>query len=164
MANIYELAGQYKILENAVELNPDDEELKKLLEEVDDEIEAKADNYAKLIKNLEAEIDGFDKEIKRFSERKTARQNFIKRLKENLMYSMKQTGKTKFKTKLFSFGIQKNGGKAPLVITADVKDMPKELQKITIEPDKEAIRLYIEETGDISYGVITERADSLRIR
>lgn len=164
MANLYQLTGMYEILQNAVELNPTDEELQAEFDKINDDIETKADNYARIIRNLEIEIDGIEAESVRLAERKASRMNTIKRMKENLMESMKQTGKTKFKTDLFSFGVQKNGGKEPLVLDVKVEDLPDELVKVKREADNEAIRAYIEETGDLTYAHTEERKESLRIR
>lgn len=41
--NIYQLTGAYKLLENAIALNPDDDELKEELAKINDDIEVKAD-------------------------------------------------------------------------------------------------------------------------
>ena len=55
----------------------------------------------------------------------TAKMNAITnnsaRLKQHLYDSMKATGKTTFKTDLFSFNIQKNGGLQPMEIVPDVE-------------------------------------------
>lgn len=40
------------------------------------------------------------------------------------MANMQAIGKEKFKTSLFSFSIQKNGGKEPLVIDGSIEDIP----------------------------------------
>ena len=164
MANIWDLTAQYKHLQTALECDPDDEELTALLAEVKDDIKAKADGYAKIIKNFEAEVDGLDAEIDRLTKRRNSRKNSIKRLKENLMYSMKETGETKFKTDLFSFGVQKVGGKEPLELTVSPEELPDELRRVEYKPNNDAIREYIISTGDLSYGVIKERGETIRIR
>ena len=164
MANIYELTGAYKILENAIALNPDEEELKEELAKINDDIEVKADNYAKIIKNIEGDVNAIDAELKRLNSAKASKMNTVKRLKENLMVAMVETGKTKFKTKLFGFGVQKNGGKAPIELTVTPEELPEELRRVRYEADSDAIRKYIEETGDISYAVIKERGVHLSIR
>ena len=103
--NIYELTGMYKVLEEGIALNPDDEALKEALAKINDDIETKAENYGKLIRNLEAELAGCKAEAKRFTDRAKTLENCIKNVKANLMWGMKETGKTKFKTDLFSFSV-----------------------------------------------------------
>lgn len=164
MASIYELTSAYRQIEDALLLDCDDEELFDLFCQIDDAVEVKAENYGKLIRNTEADIDAIDKEIARLQGMKATRANLIKRLKDNLMESMRLTGKTNFKTKLFSFGIAKNGGLAPLKLDVEPKDLPAELQKVTVAADASAIRKYIEETGDLSYAHFEERGEHLNMR
>ena len=161
---IYEITGQYKLLETACLLNPDDEGLQAEFEKIADDIKVKADNYAKIIKNLEAEAEGYANEAKRLSEREKTIKNNVKRLKENLLWSMKETGEEKFKTDLFSFSIAKNGGKVPLVVDVPAEELPNELQTVIIEADKDALRKYIEETGDFTYAHFEDRGVHLSIR
>lgn len=162
--NIYELTGQYKLLETACLLNPDDEDLQAEFAKINDDIKVKADNYAKLIKNLEAEAEGYANEAKRLQDREKTIKNNVKALKANLLWSMKETGEEKFKTDLFAFSVAKNGGKQPLTLDVAVTDLPEELQKVTIEADNDKIRKYIEETGDLSYAHLEDRGEHLSIR
>ena len=161
---IYELTGQYKLLETACLLNPDDDALQAEFEKITDDIKVKADNYAKLIKNLEAEAEGYANEAKRLADREKVIKNNVKALKANLLWSMKETGEEKFKTDLFAFSVAKNGGKQPLELDVDVKDLPEELQKVTVEADNDKIRKYIEDTGDLSYAHFKDRGEHLSIR
>ena len=161
---LYELTAQYQMLAEAL-MNGDDTGLvEELFEETNSDIEEKAEGYARIIRNFEAEAAALKAEEKRLADKRKVCENSIDRLKNNLQFAMTCTGKTKFKSGIFSFTIAKNGGKAPLQGIPDVSELPKELQRITIEPDKEAIRKYIEETGDLSYGFLGDRGESLRIR
>lgn len=162
--NIYQMTAKYKHLQTALECEPEDEEIAQLLAEIDDSIEEKADGYGRIIRNMQAEISGLNGEIDRLTKRVKSRENAVKRLKENLMYSMKETGKTKFKTELFSFGVAKNGGKAPLELMVLPEELPEDLRKVKYEPDNDAIRQYIEETGDFTYAMIKDRGEHLSIR
>ena len=162
--SIYDLTGQYKLLENAVMLNPEDMSLQEELEKVDDEIEIKAENYAKLIRNVEADIRAIRDEEIRLASRRVAKENFIKSLKSNLMWSMKETGKEKIKSELFSISVAKNGGKVPITIDVKPEELPKEFQKVIVEADKDALRDYIQETGDLSYAHFEDRGEHLSIR
>ena len=164
LMNIYELTGQYKLLENACLLNEDDRALEFELAKIDGALEEKAENYAKLIKNLEAEKAGYENEAKRLSDRAKAIDRNIKSLKANLLWAMKETGKDKIRGKLFTVGVAKNGGKAPLVIDVPAENLPVDLQVVTIEPDKDAIRNYIEETGDFTFAHLEDRGEHLSIR
>lgn len=164
MATLYELTGQYMQLMNAIE--SDDYELKDFIdfEFTDNAFEEKAENYAKIIKNFEAEADVLKIEESRLKEKRTKLENNIKRLKNNLEAAMIQTGKRKFKCGIFNFSIQKNGGKEPVIVDVPVEELADEFVIVTEKPDTEAIRKYIEETGDITQFHLGERGEGLRIR
>lgn len=160
--NLYELTSTYQELQNGIE---NGEDFEGILEVINDELEAKADGYARVIRNMEAQASAFKEEEKRIAEKRKRLESGVDRLKQNLFESMKATGKTKFKTDLFSFAIQKNGGKIPVIVDVkDTSELPDDLVKITEAPDLDAIRQYIEETGDLTYAHFGERGESLRIK
>ena len=68
MSSIYELTGEYLELMNMLEDEEVDEQtIIDTLEALDGEIENKADNYAKIIRSLESDIDGISKENNRLN-------------------------------------------------------------------------------------------------
>lgn len=162
--NLYNLTSDYLYIQSLIENGEEDIFLTSALAELSEDIEKKAENYAKVIKNLDSQIVGITEEIKRLTECKKTIENGISRLKENLQTSMIATGKRKFKTNLFSFNIQKNGGALPVIVDVPVEELPDELCKITREPNKTAIAKYIEETGDVTQFHFGERGESLRIK
>jgi hypothetical protein len=114
---------------------------------------------------MEANIDAIKAEKNRLDSKKKQLENSIDRLKSNLQECMIITGKTKFKTDLFSFSIQKNGGKAPVILDVDdTSKLPDELVRIKEEPDLDAIRDLIEKEGSCQYAHLGERGESLRIK
>ena len=165
MSSLYELTDKYVILQGLLESGElSDEELSERLKGLSEEIEIKADNYAKIIRNLETNLEGIKAEQKRLADRKSTFESGIKKLKDNLQESMIATGKTKFKTDLFSFNIQKNGGTLPVIVDVDCSELPNELVQVIEKPDLKAIEKYIKETGDITYAHFGERGESLRIK
>lgn len=164
--NLYELTDEYLQLQMMLE-DPDidSQVITDTLEAVAGEIEIKADNYAKVIRNMESNLAGIRAEQERLAARKNLLESGIKILKENLQESMILTGKRKFKTDLFSFNIQKNGGKAPVILdVADTSELPDDLVRIKEEPDLDAIRALIETEGECKYAHLGERGESLRIK
>lgn len=159
--NLYELTDAYK---NISEMIENGEDLDEVLATIDEEIEQKADNYAKVIRNMEGSIAAIKEEKKRLSDRQKAMEDGIAKMKENLQASMIACKKKKFKTDLFSFNIQKNGGKAPVIVDVECSKLPDDLVIVTEKPDLDAIRKLIEENGDITYGHLGERGESLRIK
>ena len=83
-------------------------------------------------------------------------------LKDKLEEVMRETGKTKFKTAKFTFGIQKNGGLAPLWIDEDYSNIPQKYLKV--EPDNAKIRQALDTGEGLVFAHYEERGESLRIR
>ena len=164
--NLYELTGAYLQLQNLME-DPDiDSDLIDVrMSEINGDLEDKADNYAKLIRNMESNLNGIAAEMERLKTKKNLLESSVKRLKDNLQASMIATGKIKFQTDLFSFNVQKNGGKAPVVLDVkDTSELPDDLVRITEAPDLDAIRALIEKNGSCKYAHLGEKGQSLRIK
>lgn len=162
MSNLYELKGNWKQLADMLyEENVDEQCVLDTLEAIEGEIEDKADNYAMIIKNLIASAEAKKGEAKRMTEKANAEENRAKMLKQRLYEVMKETGKVKFKTELFSFGIQKNGGLAPLWIDEDITKIPDEYLKK--EPDSTKIRELLK-IQEVKWAKLEERGESLRIK
>jgi len=161
MATLYELTGQYReLLELAESEELDKQLIADTLEGLDGEIEIKADGYAKVIRELEGKADLLKNEIERLSKRKSAIENNIKSMKEALQNVMFITGKTKFKTDLFNFNIQKN---PPRLVIDKPEEIPEEYL-IPQEPkiNSKAIKDILKEK-ELPFAHL-EQSESLRIR
>jgi len=162
MSNLYKLTNNYDTILNMLyEEDADEQMILDTLESIEDEIEDKADGYAKIIKELEAKQNARKEEAKRLTESARVFENRVKALKNNLFNSMKVTGKTKFATDLFNFNIVKNGGKQALTIDGEV---PKEYTKTIIENDTDKIRQALEAGQKLPFAHLEPRGESLRIK
>lgn len=162
MSNLYELKENWKqVADMLYEEEVDEQCVLDTLEAIEGEIEDKADNYAMIIKNLLASAEAKEIEAKKMAEKANAEKNRAKLLKQNLYEIMKETGKTKFKTDLFSFNIQKNGGPAPLWVDEDITKIPDEYLKK--EPDNTKIRELLK-TKEVKWAKLEERGEGVRIR
>lgn len=163
MSSLYEITGEYlqllEMLEDADNL--EEQVIKDTLEGIEGELEIKADGYARIIRELDAEAQKYEDEMKRLEARSSTLRNRSCVLKEHLYNSMKVTGKLKFKTDLFSFGIQKNGGVQPMEIVQDAVIPDEYLKK---EPDNGKIREALKEGKELPFAVLKERGDHLVIR
>lgn len=163
--NIYDLTAEFLQLQQMLEdPDVDSEEIEALMESLNVEIEKKADGYAKMIRNLEGNLAAVKTEQQKLTEKKNLLESGISRLKNNLQESMIATGKRKFKTDLFSFNIQKNGGADPVVVDVPTEELPDDLVIVSEKPDLKAIAAYIKDTGDITFAHFGERGESLRIK
>ena len=165
MATLYELTEDYmRLLDMAEDPDCDLEVFKDTLEGLDYEIEDKAVGYAKVIRELTARAEGLKAEIERLTNRKKAIETNIDNMKRSLENAMIITGKTKFKTDLFSFGIQKN---TPTVIIDEqyIENIPEEYL-IEQDPkiDKAKIKEDIKAGKDLDGIAHLEQSESLRIR
>ena len=159
---LYELTEDYmNLLELAEDPDIDEQAFTDTLEGIEGALEIKAEGYAKIIRMLEGDAAACDAESKRLRNKKQAIERNIDRMKKALQYSMVQTGKTKFKTALFSFGIQKNP--ASVVIDHAGKVPASYWIPQPPELDKKAIKAYIKENGDVDWAHL-EQTESLRIR
>ena len=164
MSNLYELTADVLTLQDMLEQPLDDEQiLLDTLEAVQGEYEDKLEAYCKVIKNLETDAEAFKMEAQRLTDKRRVLENNIARLKRAMFDSMKATGTAKVKGQLFTVAIQKNGGKLPVVVTADVSALPEDCVKVVKSPDLEAISKLID-SGNTEYAHYGERGESLRIR
>lgn len=164
MSTMYELTSDYlSILAMADDLDISPEVIADTLEAIDGEIELKAEATAKVLRELSARAEGLKAEEKRMSEMRKRIEANAESLKNRLEDMMRATGKIKFKTSLFSFAIQKNGGKLPIIMDVDTADLPDDYVIINEKPDMDAIRKMIDE-GDCPYAHYGDRGESLRIK
>lgn len=162
---IYEITSDYlQLMQMMEDPELDPQTLADTMEGIEGELEDKADNYARVMKNMEADLNGIKAEIDRLSTRKKTIENNIKRMKEALQFSMETTGKTKFKTELFSFGIRKN---APAVVMDEpyIENVPERFLKYS-DPtiNRTAIKEAIQNGEDLEGLAHLESKNSLSIR
>lgn len=162
---LYELTEDYmNLLELAEDPDIDEQAFMDTLEGIEGALEIKAENYAKVIRTLEGDAAACDAESKRLRNKKQTIENNIKRMKTALQYAMQATGKTKFKTALFSFGIQKNP--AAVVIDEGYLENIPDRFLIPQDPqiDKKAIKEALKAGEDLEGIAHLEQTESLRIR
>lgn len=164
MASLYELTEQYEGLRMMLyDGDVEDQVIYDTLESIDAEIEEKADNYAKILREMKLNIETLKEEEARLNVRRKRLEARADLLKNRLEENMRFIGKTSFKTALFSFNIQANGGLQPLE-TGMVSDIP---MRFLIQPDpvpdNKKIREYLKE-HEVEWARLLPRGESLRIR
>lgn len=136
------------------------DEMQQMADNLNVEIEEKCENYANMIKSLEADIDTYKHQEKVFNEKRKTIENKVKWLKQNLQASMEQTGRKKVKTKLFTVSLQKN---APSLEITNEKSIDDSYYIIERKLNKKELLSDIKE-GLIIDGVGIKQTESLRIR
>lgn len=160
--NLYDLSVEYRQLSEMLENSDIPEDvINTTLESIELPFEEKADNIAKLLRNLEAEETAFRNEIKRLSDRAKTLSNRQKSIKQYLEDCMKLSGKKKFKTNTFTFNIQRN---KQVVDVVNFSDIP--LEYLIIQEPKVDKKLLYEDlkAGAEIPGVELRESESLRIK
>lgn len=160
---LYELTSEYMELLAMLE-DPDTDEAVILdtLEGVGGELEEKADGYARVMRQMDADAAAIKAEEDRLYRRRTTIENRIKNMKSRLQGMMEITGKKKINTELFSFGIQNNPAS---VVIDDEKMIPGEfLIPQAPKIDKTAIKDALKAGVDMAGIAHLEQTQSLRIR
>lgn len=156
--NLYELSLAFQEVQN-MDLDP--EVMKDTLDSIEDAIENKAENIAKLIRNLESDVSAYKEEEDRLKTKRQSTENKVKWLKTYLEDNMKSTGKTKFKSGMFNFSIQKNP--ASVNIT-DEKAIPEEfLIQQPPKVDKTSLKEILKRGIEVP-GTELKQTEGLRIR
>lgn len=162
MATLYELSNDFL---EAMELFDMDgcsiEAIQTTLDCIGYELEQKAENYAKYIRNIESEIEAFKAEEKRLFKKRSSLEIRVEFLKSNLELAMKRTGKTKIKTKLFSFNIQKNPPSVRLIPDKKVPEQYLIQQKPVV--NMQEIKKALKNGEQIEFAELVQ-GESLRIR
>ena len=162
---LYELTGDFlRLYQMADEGELSQDAINGTLEGLEYELEDKADAYAKVIRSLEGDMASLKAEIDRLTARKRTMENNITAMKQSLEMAMRVADRPKFKTRLFSFGIQKN---PPSLKIDDPCKVPKEYV-IPQEPkyDSAGIKKFLKglDESDVCEWAHLEQSESLRIR
>nr|DAI75731.1 MAG TPA: resistance protein [Caudoviricetes sp.] len=158
---LYELNQSWQeVFDMLLDADVPEEAIFDTIEGIEASMDEKADSYAKIIRSLEGDAGKLDAEIKRLQARKAGIQKRREWLMQQLTDTMRSTGRLKFRTALFSFAIQKNGGARPVDVISEV---PKEWLKPG-DPDTKRIREWLEAGNTLPFAVLGNRGESLRIR
>ena len=154
---LYELTEMYL---NLKDMDIEEGDLNSALENIDDEIETKADNIAKVLRDFDGDIEALKSEEERLAKKRKAIENRQKQLKEYLQNAMLVLDKRKFKTDLFSFNIQKN---APSLKILDESKIPEDYYKIEKKLNKNDLKEAVK-NGLFEDAAELVSSESLRIR
>ncbi len=131
---------------------------------LDAALDEKAEAYASVIRSLELRARARKDEASRIRDLAEADEAVADRLKKRLKEAMEATGKTKIDTPRFKLSVAGNGGKQPLVMEAEVDDLPAEFRKVLVEADRDAIRAALEAGQAVPGCTLLPRGTSLRIK
>lgn len=162
---LYELTDAYAELAALLDECESEEEAAQLwaqMDEVGASIAEKADNYARFLRNKQAEADGLDKEIARLQKRKRSAENQIEQLREHMKFAMGVAGATEIRTTLGKWTIRRN---PPRVEVLDESEIAPEF----FEPQppklmKSRLQQHWKDTGEIPDGCDVVQSESVQFR
>jgi len=163
--SLYELSSTYlKALDDLTdpELDLPVEAVNDTLEALGDEMETKAINVTKFMRNMEATAKAIKEAEAEMAKRRKSLENRIKWMKDYLKGSMEHTGITKIECPYFKLSIQKNPASINITDEKSIPDQFKE-QVISWKIDKTAIKNTIQ-SGDTIPGAELVNGTRLAIR
>lgn len=169
MSSLYQLTNEYIQLKLMAQ-DPEADEMSAEIyadtfEGLDGEFEDKCESWMKVVQDIKGENATLKAEIARLTARLRVGEHSVDRMMETVKNSMIATGKTKFKTPLFSFSIAKN---PPRVVIDDPDRIPEgflipQPPKVDTASIKESLKSI--DAGPMWEGIChLEQGESLRIR
>nr|DAN56556.1 MAG TPA: resistance protein [Caudoviricetes sp.] len=151
MATLYELTGQFLDIYN---LELDEETKLDTLDSIDwqTDYEEKVENYIKVIKNIESDVEARKNEIKRLTELNKADEKKKDHLKETLSTSMVLTGHERVDTPLFKVSFRKSQA-----VEVDELVLPESYKVATWKPDKKRLKEDLKNGLEIVGASLVER-------
>lgn len=141
---LYEITAQYQniyaLLQNSE--FAEDEDILTALDQIEDAFENKVQQTIFMMKNIEAEIDPIDAEIKRLQAMKKACQNNIDRIKNRLRENMKAIGMSKLNCGLFSLSYRLQEANAVELDETEflANNLDEDLVTVKVTPNKTEIK------------------------
>lgn len=151
MASLYELTGQYLEIYN---MELDEETKLDTLDSIDweNEYETKVENYIKVMKNIDADVEARKAEIKRLTELNKADEKKKDHLKDTLSASMNATGHERVDTPLFKVSFRKSQA-----VEVDETVLPEAYKVATWKPDKKRLKEDLKSGLEIIGASLVER-------
>lgn len=160
---LYELTEMYEgIWDLANDEESDLDALEIALKGIEENIEVKAENTAKLIKSLEANVKVIQEEERRLAGKRRAMNNKIKGIKGYMEHQLKTMNINKIQGDLFTVALQNNPPSVRFIDEDLIPDEYKE-ETVTVKIPKKAILDDLKEGKEIA-GTEMVQTKSLRIR
>ena len=165
MATLYKLTDEYAELMARMETAEDEEEVEAIWQEMDaleGDIVEKAEAYARIMRNKQAEVEAFKAEKDRLAGCQKAAENVVECLKGRLLDSMQRLNLTDIQTGIGKWRVQMN---PPSCQVMDEAEVPSEFH--IPQPDKidrAGILKHYKSTGELLPGVEITQSAGIRFR
>ena len=162
---LYELTDTYAELVAQLDECETDEEAAQLwaqIDEIGSSIAEKADNYARFLRNKQAEAKSLDDEIKRLQKRKRTAENQIDQLREHMKFAMGVAGATQITTALGKWTVRRNPPRVEVLNESEVA--PEFFEPQPPKLLKSKLQQHWKETGEIPDGCDIVQSESVQFR
>ena len=132
-------------------------------ERLSHERDEKLDNYAALIRELDARAKARRDEAKRLQERARRDEEHATYLKQRLLLFFQDHHLKTVETRRYRLTIQRSGGKTPVILHTEPEQLPEEYQRWKVAADLDAIREALEHGVDLGFAALGERSSFVRI-
>lgn len=162
---LYELTDAYAELAALLDECESEEEAAQLwaqMDEIGASIAEKADNYARYLRNKQAEVDGLGKEIERLQKRKRSAENQIEQLREHMKFAMGVAGATEITTQLGKWTVRRNPPKVNVLDESEIA--PEFFEPQPPKLSKSKLLKHWKDTGEIPDGCDVVQSESVQFR
>ena len=163
MSNLFDIVGEFNEL---YEMATSEEEQAEqvfidTLDSLKGELTEKAAGYVSVMNRLDMEMKKAEEIEKRYKAIKESRKNAIQRMKDACMWACENLNVTEIDAGDMTIKVKNNGGQLPIIIEGEV---PQNLCKVTIEPDKSLIREYLKDHPECEFARIGERGKHIEVK
>ena len=162
---LYELTDAYAELAALLDECESEDEAAQLwaqMDEIGASIAEKADNYARYLRNKQAEVDGLDKEITRLQKRKRSAENQIEQLREHMKFAMGVAGATEIRTTLGKWTMRRNPPRVEVIDESEIA--PEFFDPQPPKLSKSKLLKHWKDTGEIPDGCDVVQSESMQFR
>ena len=162
---LYELTDAYAELAALLDECESEEEAAQLwaqMDEIGASIAEKANNYARFLRNKQAEVDGLDKEIARLQKRKRSAENQIEQLREHMKFAMGVAGATEIRTTLGKWTMCRNPPRVEVIDESEIA--PEFFDPQPPKLSKSKLLKHWKDTGEIPDGCDVVQSESMQFR
>lgn len=164
MNNLFNIVGEFNELYQMA--TSEEEQAEQVfidtLESLKGELTQKAAGYVAVMNRLDMEMKKAEEIEKRYKAIKESRKNAIQRMKDACLWACDELGVKEIDAGDVKIKVKNNGGQLPLIID-DEQNVPQNLCKITIEPDKALIREYLKD-NKCEFAHIGERGRHIEVK
>ena len=162
---LYELTDAYAGLAALLDECESEEEAAQLwaqMDEVGASIAEKADNYARYLRNKQAEVDGLGKEIERLQNRKRSAENQIDKIRGHMKFAMGVAGATEIRTTLGKWTMRSNPPRVEVIDESEIA--PEFFEPQPPKLMKSRLQQHWKDTGEIPDGCDVVQSESVQFR